>query len=97
MATSVGQVLVSFPVYFPIDTAVAVATAALPVWKQRAFAATLTASAVWVGSSALWWRRGWTNAWGPRPSAALPAAAVVSSAVIAERFLAGERRAANEG
>ncbi len=97
VAASVGQVLVSFPVYFPIDAAVAVATAAMPVWKQRAFAATATASAVWVGASALWWRRGWRNGWGPEPTAALPIAAAVSSVVIAERFVAAERAAAARG
>ena len=97
VAASVGQVLVSFPVYFPIDAAVAVATAALPVWRQRAFAATVAASTVWVGASTLWWRRGWNNAWGPEPSAALPIAAAVSSAVIAERFVAAERAGRTAG
>ncbi len=88
VATSVGQVLATFPVYFPIDAAVAIATAASPVWKQRAFGATATASAVWVLSAALWANRQWPNAWGPRPTAALPVGAIVSSAVIIGRFIA---------
>lgn len=88
VATSVGQVLATFPVYFPIDAAVAVATAASPIWKQRAFGATTTASAVWVLSAAVWSRRQWPNGWGPRPTAALPLGALASSVVILGRFMA---------
>ena len=87
VTTSVGQVLVTFPAYFPIDAAVAVATAAFPKWKQRAFTATTTASIVWIAASTLWWRRGWSNLWGPKPTAALPVSAAVSSAVIMWRFV----------
>ncbi|MEZ5209472.1 MAG: glycerol-3-phosphate acyltransferase, partial [Acidimicrobiales bacterium] len=39
VAASVGQCLATFPAYFPIDAAVAVATAAVPGWRRRAFAA----------------------------------------------------------
>lgn len=88
VAASVGQCLVTFPAYFPIDAAVAVATAAVPGWKHRAFAATAVSSACWVLGGALWWRRGWPNAWGPTPTAALPLASAVSSAVIVQRFRA---------
>ncbi|MGH9226359.1 MAG: glycerol-3-phosphate acyltransferase, partial [Acidimicrobiales bacterium] len=84
-ATSCGQCLATFPAYFPIDLAVAVAVAK---WRRRALPATATASAVWVGAGLLWWRRGWPNGWGPRPTAALPIAAAVSSAVIFSRFWA---------
>ena len=84
-ATSCGQCLATFPAYFPIDLAVAVAVAR---WRQRALPATATASAVWVGAGLLWWRKGWSNGWGPRPTAALPLAAAVSSAVIFSRFWA---------
>jgi hypothetical protein len=48
----------------------------------------MIASTAWVAAGVLWWRRGWPNAWGPEPTAALPAAAAVSSAVILSRFLA---------
>jgi glycerol-3-phosphate acyltransferase PlsY len=85
-AASCGQCLATFPVYFPVDLAVAIAVVK---WRQRAFPATAIASAVWVAAGVLWWRRSWPNAWGPRPSAALPAAAAVSSAVILYRFAAG--------
>lgn len=93
VAASVGQCLATFPAYFPVDLAVAAITAANPRWKQRAFAATLTSSAAWVLGGLVWWRRGWRNLWGPSPSAALPLAAAVSSAVIAHRFVAAGRAA----
>lgn len=93
VAASVGQCLATFPAYFPVDLAVAAVTAASPRWKQRAFAATLASSAAWVVGGLVWWRRGWRNLWGPRPSAALPLAAAVSSAVIAYRFTAAARTA----
>ena len=92
VATSVGQVLVAFPVYFPIDAAVAIGTAAIPSLKERAFVATATASVVWVASAMLWHREGWTNAWGPPVTRATTLSALVSSLVIAERFKAAERR-----
>ncbi len=86
VATSIGQVLATFPAYFPIDVGVAVLTASLPIWKRRTRAATQFASATWVGCSILWWRMNWPNAWGPRPTLALPLAAAASSVVIATRF-----------
>lgn len=96
VATSVGQCLATFPAYFPIDFLVGGATAALPGWKQRAFGATSVSSLAWVVGGVVWWRKGWWNGWGPPPSAALPLASAVTSAVIAGRFVAagrsGERR-----
>lgn len=94
VATSVGQVLATFPAYFPIDIGVAIATAALPGWRQRAHAVTTTSSLVWVASAWWWNRRQLPNAWGPAPSASLPTGAAVSSLVIAGRFLAGRGGAA---
>ncbi|MCB0965944.1 MAG: glycerol-3-phosphate acyltransferase [Ilumatobacter sp.] len=90
VAASIGQCLVTFPAYFPIDLAVGAATAAMPWWRRRAFGATMVSSACWVAGGVVWWRRGWGNGWGPRPTAALPIAAAVSSVVIAERFLAAQ-------
>ena len=66
---------------------VAVATAAVPGWKQRAFAATSVSSLAWIMGATLWWRRQLPNGWGPRPTASLPVAAATSSAVIASRFI----------
>ena len=91
VAASIGQCLATFPAYFPIDVAVGMATAAMPWWKQRAFGATVVSSICWVAGSVVWWRRGWPNLWGPRPTVALPLASAVSSIVIAERFLAAGR------
>jgi len=90
VAVSSGQCLATFPAYFPIDLTVAFAVARL---KGRALPATAVASAVWVGSGLLWWRRGWPNAWGPVPGPMLPLGAAVSSAVIMVRFAAGKRPA----
>ncbi len=88
VATSVGQCLATFPAYFPIDVAVAAGTAAVPAWKQRAFAATLTSSVCWVVGGVVWWTKGWRNPGGPKPSVLLPLSALASSAMIAERFIA---------
>ena len=86
VAASVGQCLATFPAYFPIDLGVAAITASSPRWRQRAFAATLASSTAWVIGGLVWWRRRWPNLWGPTPSPALPAAALVSSGVIAWKF-----------
>jgi glycerol-3-phosphate acyltransferase PlsY len=88
VAASVGQCLATFPAYFLIDAAVAGVTASNPKWKQRAFAATLASSACWVIGAVVWWAKGWSNLWGPKPSALLPLAAAASSTIIAQRFLA---------
>lgn len=88
VATSVGQVLATFPVYFPIDAAVAIATSASPRWRQRAFAGTGVASLVWVGATTLWWRRRWPTAPGRPATVTLPLGALVSTVVILNRFRA---------
>jgi glycerol-3-phosphate acyltransferase PlsY len=88
VAAGYGQCLATFPVYFPVDLAVAGLTAANPLWKQRAYTATIVSNVAWVAAGLLAWRRGWRNLWGPRPSAGLPLAALVSSAVITYRFMA---------
>jgi glycerol-3-phosphate acyltransferase PlsY len=93
VATSVGQCLMTFPAYVPIDMAVALATALSPRWKARAQAATAAASVTWVASSAVWaWRR-WPNLWGPAPSPTLPVAAAASSAMVLYRFAAEREQA----
>lgn len=88
VAPSCGQCLATFPAYFPVDLAVAWAVAK---WRRRALPATAVASSVWVAAGVLWWRRGWPNAWGPKPTAALPAAAAVTSSVVLWRFAAAAR------
>lgn len=91
VAASAGQCLVTFPAYFPIDLAVAGLTSASTRWRHRALAAIAVASLCWVASGVLWWRRGLPNAWGPKPTAALPTAAAVSSALIMHRFALARR------
>jgi acyl phosphate:glycerol-3-phosphate acyltransferase len=93
VATSVGQCLATLPAYFPIDAAVAVATASSSRWRQRAFAATVVSSTCWILGSMLWWRRGWPNPWGPQATGALPLATAASTAMILQRFVAAQRRA----
>ena len=88
VATSIGQVIGTFPVYLPLDAAVALATSALPL-KQRTRTATTVASAAWVLTAAHWWWHGYRNPGGVKPTVSLPLAAAASSAVIALRFAAG--------
>lgn len=94
VAASVGQCLATFPAYFPIDVVVAAATASIPTWKQRAFTATAVSSVCWVVSGLVWWRRGLPNGWGPTPTVLLPVSAALSSAMIAQRFVASGSPAA---
>lgn len=86
VACSVGQCAVTFPAWFPFDMTLAAVTSASPRWKQRAYASTVVASVCWVLAATLWWRKRLPNLWGPEPTAALPAAAVASSAVILYKF-----------
>lgn len=86
VATSVGQVLSTFPAYFPLDFVVGASTAANPRWKHRTFAANTAASTVWVFAATVWWRRRLPNLWGPQPDVGLPLAAIASSIMIYHRF-----------
>jgi acyl phosphate:glycerol-3-phosphate acyltransferase len=86
VATSSGQVLATFPIYFPIDAAVAAVVTRLPMLHRRAFAATEVASAAWVVSALLWWRRGLPNPGGAPPGPGLAIAALATSAIIRVRF-----------
>jgi glycerol-3-phosphate acyltransferase PlsY len=86
VATSSGQVLATFPIYFPIDAAVAAVVTRLPMLHRRAFAATEVASAAWVVSALLWWRRRLPNPGGAPPGPGLAMAALATSAIIRVRF-----------
>jgi glycerol-3-phosphate acyltransferase PlsY len=88
VAASVGQCLATFPAYFPIDLAVAGATASIPGLRRRAAVATMVSSVCWVLGGLVWWRKRLPNLWGPRPGVGLPLSAAVSSAVIAYKFAA---------
>lgn len=85
VAASVGQCLATFPAYLPIDLAVAAGTASR-ITGRRAFTATAASSVCWVAGGLLWWRRRWPNLWGPPPTAMLPFASALSSAVILYKF-----------
>ena len=97
VATSFGSSLVCFPAYAPID--LSVATAAFFLSKGRASLAagpdaqpaarigTLLASAVFSIAAVYWWRKRKGNVWGPSPTVGLPLYAIVTSGVIAYRFL----------
>jgi glycerol-3-phosphate acyltransferase PlsY len=89
VATSVGQVLGTFPRYLPVDIGVAALTATAPGVKQRSFVATAVASTTWVVGSVVAWRRGWPTGTDDPAPGSLPLAAAASSAVIARRFAVG--------
>lgn len=93
VASSVGQCFVTFPAYFFPDLALAAATGALPWWKQRAYTATVLSAGMWTTAAAVWWRKGWSNLWGPEPTVALPIAAAATSGMIVQRFRAAARKA----
>jgi glycerol-3-phosphate acyltransferase PlsY len=87
VSTSIGQVIGTFPAYLPLDVAVGLATAALPRWTQRTWAATAATAAVWVSSATVAYRRGWSTGIDSPAPLSLPITAALSSAVIAKRFL----------
>jgi len=88
VAVSLGQCAATFPLYAPLDVAVAWAVGR---WRGRTLPGTAVASVAWVAAGVLWWRRGWPNPGGPRPGPALPVAAAVTSAVILRRFAGAAR------
>lgn len=90
VATSAGASLVLFPAYFPLDAAVAAIAAARTDSADRAI---VISSVVWVLAALTWWRARWSNAWGPPPTAGLPAFAAGGAAAMLIR-LALNRRAA---
>jgi acyl phosphate:glycerol-3-phosphate acyltransferase len=87
VATSAGQCLATFPASVPITAAGAALTASAG-GERRAMTMTAVSCVVWVMAALVWWRKRWPNLWGPRVTAALPIAALVSSAVVLGRFAA---------
>ena len=90
VATSAGACLAVFPAYFPIDAGVAAIGA---IRSRNAETSVRISAAAWTLSAVLWWRRGWPNLWGPRPTAGLPLFAVASSTMIVTKFAAARRTA----
>lgn len=88
IATSAGACLAVFPAYFPVDVGVA----AFAAMTSRGATPTIRWScAAWTAAAVLWWRRQLPNAWGPKPSAALPAFAAAGSAIILARVAMADR------
>ncbi len=95
VAAGVGQCLATFPASVPIELAVAGVTIAAPGWARRTRAASIAACACWVVAAVVWWRRSLPNLWGPRPTVALPLAAMASTAMIVARFATAGTHAAD--
>jgi len=92
VATSFGQCLATFQVYAPVDVAVAVAVARRPSLRRPALTSVAASSAAWLLASVVWWRRGWPNLWGPRPTVALPLANAATVAIILSKAARRSRR-----
>lgn len=90
VATSAGTSLVLFPAYFPLDAAVAAMAAARTANADRAIQ---ISCGVWTVAALAWWRKGWPNAWGPMPTAGLPAFAAGGAAVMLSRLEINRRAA----
>jgi glycerol-3-phosphate acyltransferase PlsY len=86
-ATSFGQCLATFPVFAPVDLALAIGVSRVPGVKRPAATALLVSSLCWVAAGALWSKRRLPNLWGPEPTGALPVANAATAAVIASRAL----------
>jgi glycerol-3-phosphate acyltransferase PlsY len=90
VATSGGAVLITFPVYFPVEVAVA-AFGALST--KNAERAVLLTAPVWISAAFAWWLADLPDAWGPEPSVGLPIAAIASVAMILTKFRLSRRLA----
>jgi glycerol-3-phosphate acyltransferase PlsY len=83
VATSAGACLAVFPVYFPIDAAVA----SIGVARIRSPERTIWVNcAVWIAAALVWWLADLPNLWGPAPAWGLVALAVVGSALVVGKF-----------
>ena len=92
VATSFGQCVYTFPAYAPVDVALATSVARIPGVRRPALVSVAVSSTAWLLASILWWRRGFPNLWGPRPTAALPLANAATVLVIASRAASLLRR-----
>ena len=93
VATSAGACMAVFPLYFPLDAAVAYLSA---VRSRRATIGTQVGCVVWIVAAALWTAFDLPNLWGPPPGAGLIAFAVVGSAMILWAFWHGNRELARK-
>ncbi|MCU1428383.1 MAG: plsY [Actinomycetia bacterium] len=90
IATSAGTCLAVFPAYFGFDLAVAAIGAA---GSRNAERATQLSAVGFTTAATVWWLADLPNRWGPRPSAALPAFAAATSAMILAKFATARRTA----
>jgi acyl phosphate:glycerol-3-phosphate acyltransferase len=88
VATSAGACLAVFPVYFPIDAAVAAVGA---VRSRNPELTVRINGAVWIGAAALWSAAKLPNAWGPKPGRGLVAFSAVGAAMILAKFRASRQ------
>jgi len=85
VATSFGQCLYTFPVFAPVDAALAVAVGRTPGLRRPILASVAASSTAWLLAGIVWWRHDGPNLWGPRPTVALPLANAATIAIIAAR------------
>ena len=85
---SIGQCLMTFPAWVPVDLVLAAGTSTRR-WtaSRRTHTATIVASLAWVAGALLWWRKRLPNAWGPPPTGDLPLFSGLSAALIVHRFV----------
>ncbi len=83
VATSAGSVLAVFPIFFPVDAAVAAAGAIGVRNAERAIQFSCT---VWVVAGFVWWRADLPNLWGPDPTWGIFAFAVAGAGLILLKF-----------
>jgi acyl-phosphate glycerol 3-phosphate acyltransferase len=90
VATSAGSVLAVFPIFFPLDAAVAAAGA---IGIRNAERAIQFSCCVWVIAGFVWWRADLPNLWGPDPTWGLFAFAVAGATLILGKFALSRPRA----
>jgi acyl phosphate:glycerol-3-phosphate acyltransferase len=88
VATSFGQCVATFPVFAPLDVAIAAVVTQVPGLRRPALASVAVSSVSWILAGLVWWKHRLPNLWGPRPTAALPLANAATTAVIASRMVA---------
>ena len=88
VATSAGACLAVFPMFFPIDLAVAAVGA---VAAKQAERTTQISGVVWISAALVWWLADLPNAWGPTPAWGLLAFAVIGTTMILGKFAQARR------
>jgi glycerol-3-phosphate acyltransferase PlsY len=83
VATCLGACAAVFPGYFPAAIAVTAAGAAVTRDAERAMQLSLVSA---LGASAIWWLGRLPNAWGPKPSPALPVAVSAITGMVLAKF-----------